>query len=163
MKVVITCLALVLSLSPLTRADIHQVQDTVLGLGSSILLEQGQQAAETLQNLAVNNVQQAGSSGTQSLVGNLTQTGSANSGGAAIGVQQGLTAEGLQTVDLAGFNWPQVQGPNIGDVLSQISLGAGLPALSGSTLLAGQNSSLSVADLIASRQSIITPPVVTLP
>ena len=103
MKIVFSCLVLTLALGSSALADIIQAQNTALGLGNEILLLQGAQAADAVQNLAVYNQQGATSGAGQSFTGNLTEIGHASSGGAEIGLQQNVAAAGLQTQDISGF------------------------------------------------------------
>ncbi len=110
MKIVLGCLVFVMALGSSALADIQQAQNTTLGLGNEILLLQGAQAADAVQNLAVYNQQGATSGASQSFTGNLTEIGHASSGGAEIGLQQNVAAGGLQTQDISGFWGLQMPG-----------------------------------------------------
>lgn len=135
MKIALSCLVFVASLGSSVLADIQQTQNTMIGLGSEILLSQGSQAADAIQNLAIYNEQGAASAGNQSFTGSLTEIGRASSDGARIGVQQNLATAGLQTQDISNFGELQVEGqtfflhmqegPSIADALHQILLGQG--------------------------------------
>jgi hypothetical protein len=80
---------------------IDQIQNTTIGLGNTIQLMQGHQAGDAIQNLAVNNVQEAaracGACASQSLLANLAEIGHASGDCAIVTVLQGLASTGLQT------------------------------------------------------------------
>jgi len=131
MKIVFSCLVFTLALGSSALADIHQEQTTVLGLGNDILLLQGDQAADAIQNLAVYNEQQAASGASQSFTGNLTETGHASSGGADIGLQQSVAGAGLQTQDLSGFWGLQMQMPSLGGAFAGLDATTAILSLQG--------------------------------
>jgi len=116
MKIMLGCLVFIMALGSSALADIQQAQNTVIGLGNEILLLQGAQAADAVQNLAVYNQQGATSGASQSFTGNIAEIGHASSGGADIGLQQNVAAAGLQTQDISGF-WG-LQMPGVTDVFS---------------------------------------------
>jgi len=164
MKIVLSCLVFVVSVGSSVLADIQQTQNTMMGLGSEILLLQGNQAADAIQNLAVYNEQGAASAGNQSFTGNLTEIGHASSDGAMIGVQQNLATAGLQTQDLSNLGELQLEGqtflfraqegPSIADALHQILLVQGPAAYGAVTgmdasgvILGLQSSSMGSATL----------------
>jgi hypothetical protein len=129
MKIVLGCLVFVMALGSSAPADIQQAQNTLIGLGNEILLLQGDQAADAVQNLAVYNQQGATSGASQSFTGNLTEIGQASSGGADIGVQQNLAAAGLQTQDVSGF-WG-LQMPSVADALPGMDVATAILSLQG--------------------------------
>jgi len=129
MKIVFSCLVLTLALGSSALADIIQAQNTALGLGNEILLLQGAQAADAVQNLAVYNQQGATSGASQSFTGNLTEVGQASSGGADIGLQQNVVAGGLQTQDISGF-WG-LPIPSVTNALPSLNAGATILSLQG--------------------------------
>jgi hypothetical protein len=147
MKIVFGCLVFVMALGSSAPADIYQEQNTLIGLGNDILLLQGDQAADAVQNLAVYNQQGATSGAGQSFTGNLTEIGHASSGGADIGLQQNLAAAGLQTQDISGFWGLQMQMPSVGDALYQMfpsensTASDALPGLDAGTAILGLQSS----------------------
>lgn len=83
-----------------TVGAIDQIQNTTIGIGNTIQLMQGTQAADAIQNLAVANGQQAnracGACAEQSLLANIAEIGHASGECAIVGVLQGLSAVGTQ-------------------------------------------------------------------
>jgi hypothetical protein len=121
---------------------IDQLQNTTIGLGNTIQLLQGHQAADAIQNLAVCNGQSAeracGACAEQSLLANLAEIGHASGDCAIVGVLQSVTAmgtqgqvigdccgpkAGMQTLALdAEQELVKAEGPGAGDGLHQIVL-----------------------------------------
>jgi hypothetical protein len=104
MKNVVFTVAVVLSISSIVFGQdigpINQVQNTNIGLGNTIQLLQGHQAADAIQNLAVSNDQCAdracGAWAGQSFLANLAEIGHASGDCGIVGVLQGLTTMGIQ-------------------------------------------------------------------
>ncbi|OHB67495.1 MAG: hypothetical protein A2Y77_05880 [Planctomycetes bacterium RBG_13_62_9] len=96
---------------------IDQLQNTMIGLGNTIQLLQGSQAANAIQNLAVCNSQltTAACSGVaeQSLLANLAQIGHASGECAIVGVGQALTAAGMQAQLIGDGCDPKAQGQTL--------------------------------------------------
>jgi hypothetical protein len=121
---------------------IDQMQNTIIGLGNTIQLLQGHQAADAIQNLAVANGQSAeracGACGEQSLLANLAEIGHASGDCAILSVLQGFQATGSQgqligdccgaKAGAQGLDMTAEQqilrseGPGAGDALHQIVL-----------------------------------------
>lgn len=118
----------------------EQAQDAVIGLGNTIQLLQGNQAANAIQNLAVSNCQDFDGN-TQSLLANLAEIGHASGECAIVGVGQALTAMGSQAQLIgdgcgdkaqgqslgltAGQELIKTEGPGAGSALHQIVLDEG--------------------------------------
>ncbi|OHB67497.1 MAG: hypothetical protein A2Y77_05890 [Planctomycetes bacterium RBG_13_62_9] len=96
---------------------IDQLQNTTIGLGNTIQLLQGQQAANTIQNLAVCNSQflsrACGAFAEQGLLANLAQIGHASGECAIVGVMQNLSTLGIQTQLIGDCCGPKAQGQNL--------------------------------------------------
>ncbi|MBN1509352.1 MAG: hypothetical protein JW955_21075 [Sedimentisphaerales bacterium] len=151
---------------------INQIQNTTIGLGNTIQLMQGSQAADAIQNLAVANDQAGnracGAYASQSLLANLAEIGHASGDCGIVAVIQGLDAVGSQAqaigdccdpksqaqslVMLAQQGLVKSEGPGAGNGLHQIVLreeqAAGNPAgttRESSAILGLQSSTLSGA------------------
>jgi len=105
LKVVAVSIAVVLlvgsaSFGQSAVGAINQIQQTNIGLGNTIQLLQGHQAADAIQNLAVANDQEAdracGAYACQGLLANLAEIGHASGDCGIVGVIQGLTTAGMQ-------------------------------------------------------------------
>ncbi|MBN1509350.1 MAG: hypothetical protein JW955_21065 [Sedimentisphaerales bacterium] len=146
MKKAIFAVGLVLSISSVLFGQnigpINQLQNTTIGLGNTIQLLQGHQAADAIQNLAVSNDQAAtracGAWAGQSFLANLAEIGHASGDCGIVSVLQELTGVSLQaqligdacdpktesqTVTLgAGQTLAKSEGPGAGSALHQIVL-----------------------------------------
>jgi hypothetical protein len=102
---------------------IDQLQNTTIGLGSTIQLLQGRQTAETIQKLAVSNCQFStrpwGTAAGQTLQANLAEIGHASGACASVGVTQNLGATGMQAQFVGGGCNPKVQGQTLGVLAGQ--------------------------------------------
>lgn len=143
-KIIAVSIAVVLLAGTSVFADsaIDQIQNTTIGLGNTIQLLQGSQAADAIQNLAVANGQQAdracGACAEQSLLANIAEIGHASGDCGIVGVLQGLTAVGTQAQLVGDACGPKAgaqgltmdaeqgliksQGPGAGNALHQIVL-----------------------------------------
>jgi hypothetical protein len=99
------------------NAAINQLQQTSIGLGSTIHLLQGHQAADAIQNLAVANGQSAdrpcGAYANQGLLANLAEIGHASGDCALVGVLQGLSIVGSQAQLIGDACGPKTEGQTI--------------------------------------------------
>jgi hypothetical protein len=145
-KVVAVSIAVVLlvgssAFGQLTGA-LNQIQNTNIGLGNTIQLLNGDQAASALQNLAVQNDQFSdkphGSYASQGLFGMFAEIGHASGGCAILGLAQTMSAIGMQAqvvgdgvgpkqqgqsvTLLAGQEMVKTEGPGAGSGLHQIQL-----------------------------------------
>jgi hypothetical protein len=100
------------------------IQDTVITLGNAIGLAQGQQAADSIQNLAVANTQNADNAcytiGNQALIANIAEIGHAWGDCGLINVSQGLATQGSQAQYIGDVCDPKTQGQNLGMAAEQI-------------------------------------------
>jgi hypothetical protein len=90
-------------LSPGVCLGIEQTQSTEVGVGDHILLQQGLQAGDVLQNLAIFNEQVIEGACGQGLLVNVAGIGHASSEAAEVGV--------LRSLDLMGWQGQLVTGP----------------------------------------------------
>jgi len=149
MKNVVFTVAVVLSIGSVVFGQnigpINQLQNTNIGLGNTIQLLQGSQAADAIQNLAVSNDQAAnracGGWASQSFLANLAEIGHASGDCGIVGVLQALTTVGLQgqligdacdpktesqTITLGAQQaLTKSEGPGAGSALHQIVLRGG--------------------------------------
>jgi len=126
LKVVTVSVAVVLLVSSGAFAQvgiISQLQNTNIGLGNTVQLLQGHQAADAIQNLAVANDQSAnracGAIAGQSLLANLAEIGHASGDCAIVGVIQGLTAVGMQAQAIGDACGPKTQGQSLAMIAQQ--------------------------------------------
>ena len=146
MKKVVFTIAVVLSIGSVAFGQnigpINQLQNTTIGLGNTIQLLQGHQAADAIQNLAVANDQCAdracGAWAGQSFLANLAEIGHASGDCGIVGVLQGLTTLGVQAQLIGDACGPKTEaqtitlgaeqalakseGPGAGSALHQIVL-----------------------------------------
>jgi len=121
LKVVAVSVAVVLMIGSGAFGDvigsINQTQTTNIGLGNLVQLMQGHQAADAIQNLAVANDQSSnracGAVAGQSFLGNLAEIGHASGDCAIVGVEQALTAIGMQAQAVGDCCDPKVQGQSL--------------------------------------------------
>jgi hypothetical protein len=96
---------------------INQMQNTAIGLGNTVQLLQGHQAADAIQNLAVCNDQTStracGAYAGQSLLANLAQIGHGSGDCALVGVVQALTATGMQAQAIGDCCDGKAQGQSL--------------------------------------------------
>ncbi len=95
---------------------LNQIQNTNVGLSSAIDLFNGDQAANALQNLAVQNNQSLDTPGaflSQSVFGIFSEVGHASGNNAIIGVLQDLSAIGMQAQVLNDGVAPKTQGQSL--------------------------------------------------
>jgi hypothetical protein len=95
-KIVILSVALVALFGSTAFAQLTQIQDTLVGLQNAINLMNGDQSADSIQNLAVSNDQVMDQAAYQGLVGNFAQIGHAWGSCGLIGITQALDSMGLQ-------------------------------------------------------------------
>ncbi|OHB67498.1 MAG: hypothetical protein A2Y77_05895 [Planctomycetes bacterium RBG_13_62_9] len=109
---IVTCsLAWALLLQAGVALGAEQTQGTTIDTGDHIWLQQGVQAADTVQNLAVLVGQQMDGA-TQTLVANVGGVGQATSEGAEIGVIRSLEVSGWQGQILGGPCGPRREDQN---------------------------------------------------
>jgi len=119
MKGIAFSVAVVLSVgsSAFATGALDQLQNTNIGLTETIQLLQGDQTANTIQNLAVANNQHVssatGGSACQNFLGNIAQVGSASGDSAIVGVLQSLSAVGMQAQLIGIHTGPKQEGQTL--------------------------------------------------
>ncbi len=124
-KVVILTAVVVLlgGSNALATNALDQMQNTIIGLANTITLGQGQQGADSIQNLAVANTQNAGSecyvSAHQAFIGNIAEIAHASGNCSLIAVGQGLAATGDQVQFVGDGCAPKSQAQILGLLAEQ--------------------------------------------
>jgi hypothetical protein len=103
--------------SAFATGTLDQLQNTNIGLTETIQLLQGDQAASTIQNLAVGNDQHldsaTGGFACQNFLGNIAEVGSASGDSAIVGVLQSLSAVGMQAQLVGIHTGPKQEGQTL--------------------------------------------------
>jgi len=119
MKLVAFSVAVVLlaGSSAFATGTLDQLQNTNIGLTGTIQLLQGDQAASTIQNLAVGNDQHidsaTGGFACQNFLGNIAEVGSASGDSAIVGVLQSLSVIGMQAQFVGIHTGPKQEGQTL--------------------------------------------------
>jgi hypothetical protein len=121
-RIVMFSVALVVGLTPGLSSGMEQTQGTQMQVHDQTWLQQGCQAADVIQNLAVATGQDLNGAASQSLLANMGGTANAASEGAEIGVLRQLDATAWQGQIVTGPCHPKREDQNL-DLGSLLSVG----------------------------------------
>jgi hypothetical protein len=125
-RMVTFSVVLVVGLAPGLSSGMEQTQGTQTQVRDQTWLQQGCQAADVIQNLAILNEQYLDAAGSQALLGNIAGTSHASSEGAEVGVLRLIDSAAWQGQIIAGPCHPEREDQNLGlDSLLSIGMSEG--------------------------------------